>query len=93
MAEYRQGLKEMADDELSAEWVQVMVAEVEPDNREAQLAAIDAVADEVNTRYQEGGFSLLVITPEDALAVTQHLKRWIGAKDSEWFGPDQGEDD
>jgi hypothetical protein len=82
----------MADNELSAEWVRVMVAEVKPDNREAQLAAIDAVADEINTRYQEASFSSLVITPEDALAVTEHLKRWIGAKDSDWFGPDQEED-
>ena len=79
----------MADDELSAEWVRVMVAEVEPNNREAQLAAIEAVADEVNNRYQAAQFLSLVITPEDALAVTAHLKRWIGAKDSEWFGQDQ----
>jgi hypothetical protein len=52
----------------------------------------NAVADEVNTRYQEASFSSFVITPEDALAVTEHLKRWIGAKDSDWFGPDQEED-
>ena len=57
----------MADDELSAEWARVMVAEEEPGSRAAQLAAIDAVADEVNTRYHEASFSSLVITPEDAL--------------------------
>lgn len=92
MTDYRRGLRDMTDDELSAEWVRVMVAEVEPGNRQAQLAAIDAVADEVNARYQEANFLSLVITPEDALAVTEHLKRWIGAKDSDWFGPDQEED-
>ena len=69
-----------------------MVSDVEPDNRDAQLAAIDSVADEVNARYREANFMSLVITPEDALAVTKHLKRWIGAKDSDWFGPKDEKD-
>ena len=86
MTEYRQSLRDLTDQELSTEWVRVMVAEVEPDNRDAQLAAIDAVADEVNARYRKTDFLSLVITPEDALAVTEHLKRWIGAEDSDWYG-------
>lgn len=83
----------MTDDELSAEWVRVMVIELEPDNRDAQLAAIDAVTDEINVRYERGSVSSLVITPEDALTVTKHLKRTIGAKDSDWFGPEDAEDE
>ena len=71
MTEYRQTLRDMTDDELSTEWVRVMVEEVEPKNRDAQLAAIDAVGDEINVRFEAGGVSALVITPEDALAVTK----------------------
>ena len=89
MTTYDNRLKALTDDELSAEWVAVMTAKVEPDNREAQLAAIDAVGEEVNSRYREGGSSSLVITPKDALAVADHLKRLIGAKDSDWFGLEQ----
>lgn len=92
MAEYRQRLRDMTDDELSTEWVRVMVEEVKPDNRDAQLAAIDAVGDEINVRYEAGRVSALVITPEDALTVTKHLKRTIGAKNSDWFGSKEEED-
>jgi hypothetical protein len=87
VSDYRQSLRDMTDDELSSEWVRVMVEQVEPDNREAQLAAIDAVGDEINVRYEKGIVSSLVITAEDALTVTKHLKRTIGATDSGWFGP------
>ena len=93
MTEYADRLKGMTDAELSAEWVAVMTARVETDNREAQLDAIDAVAEEVNARYARTSFTSLVITPKDALAVTEHLKRWIGAVDSDWFGPEHDEDD
>lgn len=92
MTDYRRSLRDMTDFELSAEWVRVMVVEVEPDNRDAQLAAIDAVWDEINLRYERGSVASLVITPEDALTVTKHLKRSIGEKDSGWFGPDEAED-
>ena len=93
VTDYRRSLRDMTDDELSAEWVRVMVIELEPDNRDAQLAAIDAVTDEINVRYERGSVSSLVITPEDALTVTKHLKRTIGAKDSDWFGPEDAEDE
>jgi hypothetical protein len=92
VTEYRQSLRDMTDDELSTEWVQVMVAVVEPDNRDAQLAAIDAVWDEINVRYENGSVSSLVITPEDALTVTKHLKNTIATKDSDWFGPKNKQD-
>lgn len=92
MTEYRQSLRGMTDDELSSEWVRVMVEEVEPDNRDAQLEAIEAVGDEINERYEAGSVSSLVITPKDALTVTKHLKRTIGAKNSDWFGPEDEED-
>lgn len=89
---YGERLRGMTDDELSAEWVSVMTARVEPANRQAQLASIEAVRDEINSRYEQANFSSLVITAEDALAVTEHLKKWIGVKKSDWFGPDQSED-
>ena len=92
VTEYRQRLSDMTDDELSSEWVRVMVEEVEPGNRDAQLAAIDAVGDEINVRYEMGSVSSLVITAEDALTVTKYLKSTIGAKDSDWFGPRSEED-
>ena len=92
VSDYRESLRDMTDDELSTEWVRVMVEEVEPDNRQAQLAAIDAVGAEINLRYETGSVSSLVITPEDALTVTKHLKRMIGAKDSDWFGPEDEAD-
>lgn len=92
VTEYRQSLRDMTDDELSTEWVRVMVEEVEPDNRDAQLAAIDAVGDEINVRYEAGSVSALVITPEDALTVTKHLKRTIGARNSDWYGPKEEEE-
>lgn len=92
MSDYRESLRDLTDDELSTEWVRVMVEEVEPQNREAQLAAIDAVGDEINVRYEKGMVSSLVITAEDALTVTKHLKRRIGATDSGWFGPKSDED-
>lgn len=93
MTEYAGRLRGMTDDELSTEWVAVMTARVEPDNREAQLDRIDAVAEEVNSRYESASFTSLVITPKDALAVTEHLKRWIGVVDSDWFGPERDEVD
>jgi hypothetical protein len=89
VSEHDRRFEGMTDDELSAQWVAVMTARVESGNREAQLAAIDAVAREVNSRYEEAGFSSLVITPKDALAVTEHLKRLIGAADTDWFGPEE----
>ena len=92
MTDYGVLLEDMTDDELSAEWVAVMTATVEPGNREAQLAAIEAVASEVNSRYEKASFLALVITPKDALAVTEHLKRLIGGIDEEWFGPDQADE-
>lgn len=88
VTDYSERLEVMTDDELSAKWVAVMTATVEPGNREAQLAAIDAVAGEVNSRYEKASFSSLVITPKDALAVTEHLKRLIGGIDEERFGPE-----
>ncbi len=30
--------------------------------------------------------------PEDALTVTKHLKRTIGARNSDWFGPKEEEE-
>ncbi len=92
VSDYRQRLSDMTGDELSSEWVRVMVEEVEPGNRDAQLAAIDAVGDELNVRYEKGSVSTLVITAEDALTVTKHLKSTIGAEDSDWFGPKGQED-
>lgn len=92
MTKYRTRLEAMADDELSAEWVAVMTAEFEPGNRETQLAAIDAVAEELNSRYEQTRFASLAITPKDAKAVTDHLKRWIQASDSDWFGPGEEAD-
>lgn len=92
MTDYRKSLGDMTDVELSSEWVRVMVEEVEPGNREAQLAAIEAVGDEINVRYEKGSVSSLVITAEDALTVTKHLKSTIGATDSDWYGP-KGEED
>ena len=92
MTDYRTSLSDMTDHELSAEWVRVMVVEVEPDNRDVQLAAIDAVREEINVRYENGSVKSLVITPEDALAVTEHLKRSIGENDSGWFGPNDAEE-
>lgn len=89
MTEYNERLGEMSDDELSAEWVAVMTANAESGNREAQLAAVEAVAGEVNSRYERASFSSLVITAQDALAVTEHLKRLIGAADTDWFGPEK----
>lgn len=91
MTDYRTSLRDMTDHELSAEWVRVMIVEVEPDNRDAQLAAIDAVGEEINVRYENGSVESLVITPEDALTVTKHLKRSIGEKDSGWFGSENAE--
>ncbi|HXV70913.1 MAG TPA: hypothetical protein VEB69_05870 [Acidimicrobiia bacterium] len=92
MTDYRKSLGGMTDVELSSEWVRVMVEEVEPGNRDAQLAAIEAVGDEINERYEQGSVSSLVITARDALTVTKHLKSTIGAKASDWFGRNGDED-
>lgn len=92
MTDYRKSLGDMTDVELSSEWVRVMVEEVEPGNRDAQLAAIEAVGHEINERYEKGSVSSLVITAKDALTVTKHLKSTIGANDSDWFGRNGEED-
>jgi hypothetical protein len=89
MAQYQDQLKAMTDDELSAEWVRVMTVGIDADTREAQLAAIDEVAHEVNIRYEQAGFGALVMTPKDAKAVADHLKRLIATDEAGWFGEDE----
>lgn len=57
----------------------------------AQLAAIEDVAQEVNFRYEQTGFDQLVMTPNDAKAVADHLKRLTAEDGSGWF--DESEED
>jgi hypothetical protein len=75
----------MTDDELSSEWVRVMTVGIDTDSRQALLAAIEDVAQEVNVRYEQTGFDQLVMTPEDAKAVADHLKRLTGEDGDSWF--------
>lgn len=92
MTQYQDQLKAMTDDELSAEWVRVMTIGIEADSRQAQLAAIEDVAHEVNIRYEQTGFDQLVMTPEDAKAVANHLKRLTAADTDSWFGENEEPD-
>lgn len=79
----------MTDDELSAEWVRVMTVRMEPENRMAQLAAVDAVVDELNARYESGRTKTLAVNPADAKKVADHLKSLVRQDDPGWFGPDK----
>jgi hypothetical protein len=85
MTQYQDQLKAMTDDELSSEWVRVMTVGIHADTRQAQLAAIEDVAKEVNVRYEQTGFDQLVMTPEDAKAVAAHLKRLTAEEGDSWF--------
>lgn len=91
MNTYQDQLKAMTDDELSSEWVRVMTVGIDAATRQAQLSAIEDVAQEVNVRYEQTGFGQLVMTPEDAKAVADHLKRLTAEDGSSWF--DQSEAD
>ena len=91
MTQYQDQLKAMSDDELSSEWARVMTVGIDTDSRQAQLAAIEAVAQEVNVRYEQTGFNQLVMTPQDAKAVADHLKRLTAEDGNGWF--DENEED
>ena len=91
MTQYQDRLKAMTNDELSSEWVRVMTVGIDADSRQAQLAAIEAVAQEVNVRYEQTGFDQLVMTPEDAKAVADHLKRLTSEDGDGWFDESEEE--
>lgn len=93
MTHYRDQLQAMTNDELSAEWVRVMTVGIGADSRQAQLAAIDDVAYEVNVRYEQGGFDKLVMKPKDVKAVADHLKRLTATGEDGWFGQTDEPDD
>jgi len=85
MSTYAQELKAMTDDQLSAEWVRAMTVPIDRGDRRAQLAVIEEVAAEVNTRYEKAQFSSLVITAADAITVSEHMKKLIKADEVGWF--------
>ncbi|MDX1467777.1 MAG: hypothetical protein R3258_00395 [Acidimicrobiia bacterium] len=80
-----QELRAMSDQELSAEWVRAMTVEIDPDNRTAQLATIDEVVAEINARSERAPSTSLIITPDDALAVSEYLKSTITAGGTGWY--------
>lgn len=85
MSTRAQKLRAMSDQELSTEWVRAMTVEIDPDNRAAQLAAIDEVVAEINARYERAPSTSLLITLDDALAVSKYLKSTIAAGGSGWY--------
>ena len=82
-------LKGLTDEELSAEWVRAMTVPIDHEDRTAQLAAIDAVVSEINARYESGQSTSLIISPADALAVSEFLKSTITASGSGWYDEEQ----
>ena len=78
-------LRAMSDQELSTEWVRVMTVEIDSDSRTAQLDAIDEVVAEINARSERAPSTSLIITPRDALAVSDYLKNTITAGGSGWY--------
>ncbi len=85
MSQDQERLRAMSDEELSSEWVRAMTASIAADNRDERMAAIESVAREVNERYERTGFTSLVVTPEDAQAVSEHLKGLTATGNEGWF--------
>lgn len=92
MSTYEEDLQAMTDEELSKEWVAVMTTRNDPQDRESQLAAVDSVTHEINQRYENGGFSSLIVSAKDARTVTEHFKTLIGAGEVDWFGEKETEE-